>query len=175
MRKFMTAVLLAATAFPAMASAQSNRELQRDRREIQEERQDLRQAQRSGDRRDVRDARGDLRDARQEYREDLRDRNGYNRGYQRNYGRNDWRDYRGNNRSLYARGNWRAPFRYNNFRPGVHIGAPFYAQRFVIADPYRYRLPRPIGYQRWVRHYNDVLLIDTRRGFVVDVIRNFYF
>lgn len=38
----------------------------------------------------------------------------------------------------------------------------------------RYRLPRPGYNQRWVRHYNDVLLIDTRRGYVIDVIRNLY-
>ena len=33
----------------------------------------------------------------------------------------------------------------------------------------------PAGYgQRWVRHYDDVLLIDTRRGIVIRVLNNFY-
>ena len=45
----------------------------------------------------------------------------------------------------------------------------------MIADPYRYHLPLASGYSRWVRHYNDVLLIDYRRGVVLDVIRNFYY
>lgn len=54
------------------------------------------------------------------------------------------------------------------------IGRPYYAQRYWIADPGRYRLPPARGYQRWVRHYNDALLIDQRRGRVIDVIRNFY-
>ena len=45
---------------------------------------------------------------------------------------------------------------------------------YWINDPWRYRLP-PAGYgQRWVRHYDDVLLIDTRRGVVLRVINSFY-
>lgn len=163
MRKLITAVLLAATAFPAAASAQSAGEVRRSQQELRQEQRDLRQARRFGDRGDVRRERRDVRDARQELREDRRD-----------YRRDDWRGYRQQNRSLYARGNWNAPFRYSTFRPGGRIGANFYQQRYVIADPYRYRLPRAIGNQRWVRHYNDVLLIDTRRGYVVDVLRGFY-
>jgi hypothetical protein len=27
---------------------------------------------------------------------------------------------------------------------------------------------------RWVRFYDDLLLVDVRRGYVVDVIRNVY-
>ena len=163
MRKLITAVLLAATAFPVAASAQSAGEVRRSQRELRQEQRDLREARRFGDRGDIRRERRDVREARQELREDRRD-----------YRRDDWRGYRQQNRSVYARGNWNAPFRYNTFRPGVRIGAPYYQQRYVIADPYRYRLPRPVGYQRWVRHYNDVLLIDTRRGYVVDVLRGFY-
>lgn len=165
MRKLITALLLGATVLPAAAQAQTG-ELRRDRREIQEQRRDLRDAYRRGDRDDVRDERRDLRDARQEYREDLRD--------YRQDRRDDWRDYRDHNRDLYRSGRWNAPFRYNSFRPGVRIAPTYYGQRYWIADPYRYRLPRPYGYQRWVRHYNDVLLIDTRRGVVVDVIRGFF-
>jgi Ni/Co efflux regulator RcnB len=166
MRKLMTALLIAASLVPAAAAqAQSNRELYRDQRDIREEQRELRDARRYGDRGDIRDERRDVRRARQEYREDLRDR----------YGRNDWRGYRNSNRGVFRGGGFRAPFRYNNFRPGLRIGAPYYARSYWIADPYRYHLPRPIGYQRWVRHYNDVLLIDTRRGVVVDVLRGFYF
>lgn len=166
MRKMITALLLGATMLPVAAQAQTG-ELRRDRREIQEQRRDLRQAYRDGDRDDVRDERRDLRDARQEYREDLRD-------YRRDR-RDDWRDYRQRNRDLYRGGRYDAPFRYQTFRPGVRVAPTYYGQRYWIADPYRYRLPRTNGYQRWVRHYNDVLLIDTRRGVVVDVIRGFFF
>ena len=59
-------------------------------------------------------------------------------------------------------------------RDGGRIGAPYYGSRYWIADPSRYRLPAAGRYQRWVRHYGDVILVDTRRGYVIRVIRNFY-
>ena len=168
MRKLITGLLIAATALPMAAvpaAAQSNRELRQDRREIREERRELQDARRYGDRRDVREERRDLREARREYREDRRDRR---------WGNDDWRGYRQSNRGLYARGNWRAPFRYQSFRVGSRIGAPYYGRSYWISDPYRYRLAPVRGYQRWVRHYDDVLLVDTRRGRVIQVQRGFY-
>ena len=172
MRKFITAALLAAVALPAaaipgVARAQSNSELRRDRQDIREERRELRNAVRRGDRHDIREERRDVREAHREYREDMR-------GRDRNWGRDDWRGYRSSNRAVFARGSWNAPFRYTRFRPGVRIGAPYYGGRYVIADPGRYHLPRAGRYQNWVRHYNDVLLIDTRRGVVVNVLPGFY-
>ena len=115
------------------------------------------QAQSYGARQDVQQ---DHRDDRYDHRDDRRD---------------DHRDGRDDRRDYYARGNWNAPFRYNAFRPGARIAPAYYGPRFVIADPWRYHLPPARPYTRWVRHYNDVLLIDYRRGYVVDVIRNFYF
>lgn len=172
MKKLITAALLAAAAMPAVAlpvaaQAQSNRELRGDRQDIREEQRELRQAQRRGNPHDIREQRQDVREARQEYREDLRDRG-------RNWGNDDWRRYRDTNRGIYARGNWRAPFRYTRFGPGARIGAPYFGSRYVIADPWRYHLPRAGRYQSWVRHYNDVLLIDTRRGVVIRAIPGFY-
>ena len=167
MRKLMTVALLAATALPSVANAQSARELRHDRQDIRQEQRELNHARRYGDRHDVREERRDVRGARQEYREDLRDRN-------RRWGRNDWQGWRNQNRALYARGNWRAPFRYTTFRPGVRIQSAYYGPRYVIADPWRYRLPIARPGTRWVRHYNDVILVDYRRGYVIDVIRNFY-
>lgn len=163
MRKLILAGLMAAIALPGVAQAQSRHEVRRDRQELREKRGELRQARRQGDRRGVRNERRDVRHARRELREDRRD-----------YRRNDWRGYRNTNRALYSRGQWRAPFRYRSFNPGYRIGVNYYSPRYVIADPYRYRLPRAYGHQRWVRHYDDLLLVDTRRGIVVDVIRNFY-
>lgn len=168
MRKLMTLALVAAALAPMGAQAQDRGELRRDRQDIRQEQRDLNRAYRYGDRRDIRDERRDVREARREYREDLRDRD------RRNWGRNDWSAYRNQNRSLYARGNWNAPFRYQTFRPGVRIAPNFYGTRYVIADPWRYRLPAARANARWVRHYNDVLLVDYRRGTVLDVLRNFY-
>lgn len=171
MKKIITAALLAAVAMPTVAvpaaSAQSNRELRRDRQDIREEQRELNRAYRSGNRNAVRNERRDVREAHREYREDLQDRN-------RRWGDNDWRDYRGRNRNVYARGNWRAPFGYTRFRSGVRIAPSYWGSRYVIADPWRYRLPPAGRYQRWVRHYDDVLLIDTRRGTVVRVLSGFY-
>ena len=170
MRRLIITGLIAAVAMPAMAmpvAAQSREELRRDRQDIRQERRDLNRAYRTGDRGDVRDARGDLREARQEYREDRNDRN-------RRWGNDDWRGGRDRNAAIYSRGNWRAPFRYQSFRAGVRIGAPYYSSRYWINDPWRYRLPQVRGNQRWVRHYDDLLLVDTRRGSVIRVIRSFY-
>ncbi|SEL62173.1 regulator RcnB of Ni and Co efflux [Sphingomonas palmae] len=179
MRRLITTALLAAVALPAMpavATAQSREELRRDRQDIRREQRDLNRAYRYGDRDDVRDQRGDLREARREYREDLRGRygNDWRADRDRNWGRGDWSSWRQQNRALYARGNWRAPFGYQSFRPGVRIAPSYFGTRYIINDPWRYHLPPARGYTRWVRHYNDVILVDQRRGVVVDVIRNFY-
>lgn len=167
MRKLITGLLIAASALPAMASAQSQRELNRDRRDIRQEQRQLQNARARGDVRDIRDQREDVREARQEYREDYRDRN-------HRWGANDWTNYRNSNPRLYARGNWRAPFRYNAFTVGARISPLYFGSSYWIRDPWAYRLPVAGFGTRWVRHYNDVLLVDYRRGRVVRVIRGFY-
>jgi Ni/Co efflux regulator RcnB len=152
MRKLILTALIAATVMPVAAQAQSWRDVRRDQREIRE------------DRRDLQRDRHDLREDRRDWRAD-RDRR---------WGDNDWRGWRNQNRSVYSRGTWRAPFRYYAFRPGVRIAPTYWGSPYWINDPWRYRLP-PAGWgQRWVRHYDDVLLIDTRRGIVLRVIHNFY-
>lgn len=173
MRKTILAGLLAATLAPVAAQAQSpitpseRRELRDDRRDIRDQQRDLNRAYRYGDKGDIRKEQRDVRDARREYREDYRDA-------RRDWGRDDWRAYRGQNRNLYRGGNWRSDYRYQEFRPGARLGAGYFSQRYWISDPWRYRLP-PTGFgQRWVRFYNDVLLVDTRSGRVIDVIRGFY-
>ena len=155
MRKFIILGLIAATALPSMASAQSAREVRQSERQLERERQDLRNAQRYGDRRDVREARRDVRDARREVRE-------------------DWRDYRRSNRDVYRGGNWRAPFRYQAWNRGQTLRPTYYSSRYYVADPYRYRLPAAGRNLRWVRHYNDVLLVNTRNGRVMEVHRGFF-
>lgn len=160
MRKLMTLGLIAAALLPAAASAQSRG----DWRDLREEQRELNRAYRSGDPYRIAEERRDVRDARREIYEDRRD-----------WGRDDWRGWRRDHRDLYARGRWDAPFRYQAFRPGVRIGPGYWDRRYVIADPWRYRLPPARPWQHWVRHYDDVLLIDSRRGVVVDVYRGFFF
>jgi len=167
MRKSIIMALMAAAVMPVAAQAQSNAEVRHDRREVRQQERELQDARRHGTRGDVREERRDVRDARQELREDVRDRN-------RAWARDDWRRWRDRNPNFYARGNWSAPFRYTPFRAGLRIAPVYYGTRYVIVDPWRYRLPRAGWGQTWVRHYNDVLLVDTRRGIVIDVIRGFY-
>ena len=176
MRKLILAGLVAATLAPVAAEAQwvdrgERGELRGDRRDIREERRDLNHAYRSGDPRAVREERRDVRGARQDYREDRRD--AY-RDRDHTWGRNDWRGYRDHDRDLYRRGEWRSDYRYRYFAPGVRLGVGYYSPRYYVNDYQRYRLPRPAYNQRWIRNYDDLLLVDIRSGYVVDVIRNFY-
>jgi len=166
----MLATTLPVATVPAFAQSRgevnrSERELTREQRQLQRERQQLQDARRYGDRRDVReqqrdvrDARQDVREARREYREDLR----------------DYRDYRASNRQAFRGPAFRSNFRYQQFRPGVRIAPNYYGQRYVVNNYRNYRLPNPGARQTWVRHYNDMLLVNTRTGTVVRVIPNFY-
>ena len=152
--KFLIAAVIASTLTPMAAQAQT-RELERDRSEVREERRDVQEARRYGDRDDVREERRDVRDARQEYRE-------------------DWREYRQKNRRAFQATRFNAPFRYRTFNNGVNIGASYYAPRYRIGNYSNYRLPNPGRYQTYVRHYNDVLLVNTRSGRVIRAYRGFY-
>ena len=146
--KFLTAGLIAAMMVPAMAQAQT-REIRNDRKELREEQRDLRDAQRRGDRGDVRDAQRDVRDARRDLRESQR----------------DWR-----RDTRYQ--NYRAPFRYQQFRVGATLRPNYYAPSYRPAWDSRWGVPRAGRNLTYVRHYNDLLLVNVRTGKVVKVYRN---
>ena len=44
-----------------------------------------------------------------------------------------------------------------------------FSSNYWINDPFYYRLPPAYGPYRWVRYYNDALLVDIYTGQVVDV------
>lgn len=155
MRKIIIAALMAASVMPATAMAQSRAELRHDTQRIHQEQRELRQAQRYGTRHDVREERRDLRRAKQEYRE-------------------DWRDHRKAHRNVYARGKWNAPFRYYRWREGYRMKPAYYSARYYIGNPATYRLPAAGPHMRYVRHYDDILLVNVRTGVVVRVYRNFF-
>lgn len=96
----------------------------------------------------------------------------------RNDRRYDWRGYRGYNRGVFRLPRYYAPYGwrygYRRFSIGVRIGAPLFASSYWITDPYYYRLPPAYGGYRWVRYYNDALLVDVRTGYVVDVIHDIF-
>jgi hypothetical protein len=132
-------------------------------------------------------------DRNRDYRD--RDRNGsYRDGYRdarNNYGRDqrrwdrrwrddhryDWNRYRYANRDHYRLGRYYAPYRNYSYRRlsiGFYLDNLFFGNRYWINDPWSYRLPQVYGSYRWVRYYDDVLLVDMYSGEVVDVIYDFF-
>lgn len=93
--------------------------------------------------------------------------------------RYDWQRYRQANRRFYTLPRYYAPsgfgYGYRRFGVGLRLGAPFYSDGYWIADPWAYRLPPAYGPYRWVRYYDDVLLVDIRTGLIRDVIHGFFF
>ncbi len=157
MRKALLVGLVAATIVPTMAQAQ-NRELRHDRREIREEQRDVNRAIRNGaSPREIRDQRQDVREARREYRD-------------------DWREHRSRNPNIYRGGRWDAPrgYRYRPVNVGYRFERDFYDRRYWV-DPYRYHLRPVLGWQRWVRYGNDVVLVYVRTGRVLEVNNRFFF
>jgi Nickel/cobalt transporter regulator len=133
---------------------------------------------------DQRNNRNDRRDDRNDNRRNDNHRNDSRRDDNRwdsswrNDRRYDWRGHRDQYRDHYRRPNhYYAPdrhHRYSRFSIGLYIGSGFYHQNYWLNDPWQYRLPPVHGPYRWVRYYDDVLLIDVRNGYVVDVINDFF-
>ncbi len=148
-----------------------------DRRETRQERREDRRDFRQDRREDRRETRQDWRQDRREWRQDRReDRRDWNRDWRRD-NRYDWQRYRNSNRFVFRVQPYYAPYRgynYSRFSIGSLIDRLFWGQNYWIHDPWQYRLPAaPYGYQ-WVRYYNDVILVDTFNGRVVDVIYDFF-
>lgn len=102
-----------------------------------------------------------------------RDYRNWDRGW-RNDRRYDWQGYRQSNRSAYRLPRYSAPYDWNygyrSFGVGASLFSGLFAQNYWISDPWAYRLPPADWPYRWVRYYDDALLVDTRSGVVVDVI-----
>ena len=95
----------------------------------------------------------------------------------RNDRRYDWQGYRYANRSIYRPGRYYSPYRghsYSRFSIGFGLQPLFYSSRYWISDPWQYRLPPAYAGTRWVRYYDDVLLVDLYTGEVIDVIYDFF-
>lgn len=158
MRKLILTSALAAMLIPAVASAQSYGEVRQDQRELRHDRRELDRASANGDRRAIHDARRDLREDRRE-------------------ARGDWRDYRRAHPDAFRGPRYVGPhagWRYRRVGVGYRFDPVFYDRRYWI-DPVRYRLPPVVGYQRWVRYGNDVVLVDTRSGRVLNVYGGFFY
>lgn len=124
-----------------------------------------------------RDWRGDGRFGRQgAYNQGFRDGARWDRGWRDNR-RFNWVGHRQANRFLFSPGRYYAPFAGHFYRPvgiGFFLDPLFFQPRFFLNDPWAFRLPPPGARFRWVRYYDDVLLVDVFTGEVVDVIQNFF-
>ncbi|MEK6542119.1 MAG: RcnB family protein [Pseudomonadota bacterium] len=113
-------------------------------------------------------------------RYDRHDRNDNGRRWDRSWRsdrRYDWYDHRSRYRDQYSWGRYYSPYRnwdYRRISIGFSLWPLFYSDQYWINDPWQYRLPDAYGPYRWVRYYDDALLVDVRSGEVVDVIDNFF-
>ena len=113
------------------------------------------------------------------------DRNWNNGSHHRDWNRTwrsdrryDWHGYRNQYRHQYRQPRYYNPYGYRHgyqrFGIGIYLDSLFFGNRYWLNDPWEYRLPpAPYG-TRWVRYYDDVLLVDTRSGYVVDAIYGFF-
>jgi len=106
-----------------------------------------------------------------------RNNRSWDRGWRSN-NRYNWSSYRSSNRNVFSAGSYYSPYRGYSYRRlgiGFSLNSLFYGSRYWINDPYQYRLPEAYGPYRWVRYYDDVLLVDTYTGEVVDAIYDFFY
>lgn len=98
------------------------------------------------------------------------------RGYQsqqrdtRHDSRNNQRDWRQDQRY----NNFRAPFAYQRFQNGSTLRRNYYTNNYRQNWDSRWGVPRASKNQVYVRHYNDLLLVNERNGKVVRVYRDMF-
>lgn len=90
--------------------------------------------------------------------------------------RYDWRRWRDHHRSTFRIGFYSDPFGWGYQRWGVgwRLWPSYYSSSYWLNDPFQYRLPYAPWPYRWVRYYNDALLVNTISGQVVDVEYDFF-
>jgi len=102
---------------------------------------------------------------------------GWDRGWRRDR-RYDWQDWRFRHGDRYRLGRYRPPpgwaFGYRRFQPGIVLSPPLFGRAYWLLDPWAFRLP-PVGPGlRWIRYWDDVVLVDLRSGRVLDVVPGFF-
>lgn len=107
----------------------------------------------------------------------------YNRHHTPNWDRNwrnnsryDWRHYRDHHRSRFHLGVYFDPFGwgYQRFNVGWRLWPNYYSSNYWLNDPSMYALPYAPYPYKWVRYYDDALLVNTFTGQVVDVMYDFF-
>ena len=159
MRKALIGILLAATmATPVAASAQQVTERYQRIGERNQARVDRQQARQ--ERRETRAVQAPQSAETRQQRAATRAERQQQRAVQTQQQAAHYSPYRGHS--------------YSRFSIGFALQPLFYSQRYWINDPWQYRLPPAEYGTRWVRYYDDVLLVDTYTGEVIDVIYDFF-
>ena len=99
----------------------------------------------------------------------------WNTNWRRDH-RYDWRNHRRNHRSIFHVGVHFDPFGwgYHRYNVGWRLWPSYYSSNYWLNDPSMYRLPYAQWPYKWVRYYDDAILVDTISGQVVDVIYGFF-
>ena len=115
------------------------------------------------------------RDDRRDWRRDRDGRRDWSRDWRRD-DRYNWHSYRSRYGSLFRLGRYHDPYRYGyrRFSIGFNLWPSYYGSSFWLRDPWHYRLPPAYGPYRWVRYYDDALLVNIYTGQVVDVVYNVF-
>lgn len=104
------------------------------------------------------------------------DHRDWNRGW-RNDNRYNWNVWRSNHRDVFRVGRYYAPYHgwsYRRLTIGFTLNSLFYGDDYWIDNPWSYRLPEAYGPYRWVRYYDDAILVNIYTGQVEDVIYDFF-
>ncbi|MFC3580460.1 RcnB family protein [Sphingomonas hylomeconis] len=92
--------------------------------------------------------------------------------------RYDWNRRRQYNRNAYHLPRYYAPsgwrYGYRRFDIGFTLSSLLFNQNYWIGDASYYGLPEAYGEYRWVRYYNDALLVDIYSGEVVDTVYDIF-
>lgn len=89
----------------------------------------------------------------------------------------DWFGWRNRYPSYFQVGLYYAPYRNYSYRRlsiGYLLDSLFFDQEYWIADPSYYRLPEAYGPYRWVRYYDDAVLVNIYSGEVADLVYSFF-
>jgi Nickel/cobalt transporter regulator len=90
--------------------------------------------------------------------------------------RYDWYKHRNRYWWLFQLGWYSDPFGwgYQPYGIGWRMWPSYYSSQYWLNDPWQYRLPYAPAGTRWIRYWDDAVLVDTWSGQVVDVIYNFF-
>ena len=89
--------------------------------------------------------------------------------------RYDWQALRNRDRNRFHLPSYRAPhgWGYRRYSRGYRLNPFFFANQYWF-DAYQYGLPPAYGPYRWVRYFDDALLVNIETGEIEDVIPNFF-